>query len=166
MDRLEDELARGASAGSRLARIAIEELRAGVRSAVEAESRQLMRNSKLPEPLRNHDLYTPDGEWIARPDGWWAEGVAFGADSREYHLGPDEWEATMRRHERMSAYGIVVVHASPRRIHNHGGELADHLRAALAAAGERKLPEIIAVPAGVPFPGRSVAAKCRGSAAA
>ena len=152
---LERELDCGGSAGSRLVRRALEELRAGVRSAPEADCRDLVRAARLPEPLWNHDLYTPDGEWIARPDGWWIEGVAFEADSREYHLSPAGWEATMRRHERMSACGIVVVHASPRRIRDCGAELAENVRAALAAASRRPLPDLVAVPAGTPFLGRS-----------
>jgi hypothetical protein len=77
--------------------------------------------------------------------------VAFEADSREYHLGPDEWETTMRRHERMSAYGIIVVHASPTRISRHGTELAEHLGAALTAAGRRDPPDVVALPPGTLF---------------
>ena len=131
--------------------LTLADLEAGVRSAPEAEARDLVIASRLPEPLWNHDLFTPDGTWIARPDGWWKEGVAFEVDSREYHFSEADWQATMLRHERLSAYGIIAIHASPSRIRRHGRDLAGSIRAALRNAAAHPPPHIVALPPGSQF---------------
>jgi hypothetical protein len=151
VDHLHAELREGASAGSRLARVALSEVSAGTRSAPEAELRSGVRRAGLPEPLWNHNLYTPDGEWLAKPDGWWREGVALEADSQEWHLAPHLWERTMRRHERMASYGILVVHAPPSRIRRQLAELMSSVGRTLAIAASRPRPVVIALPAGTPF---------------
>lgn len=150
---LDVELAAGGSAGSQLLRRAVEDLRAGTRSAPEAEFRDLVLAARLPEPLWNHDLYAPDGRRIARPDGWWPEGVAWESDSQEWHgSDPDRWERTLRRNERLAEWGVVVVAASPTRIRTAGGELIRTVAAALASARWHPAPPLRAVPAGSPPP--------------
>ncbi|MEP6463940.1 MAG: hypothetical protein ABJC62_11130, partial [Frankiaceae bacterium] len=110
-DRLTTELAAGESAGGRLARQALAEVASGARSAPEAFMLRAVATARLPQPIWNTDLLTLDGRWLARPDAWWVSAnTVLEIDSREWHLLPADWERTMRRHEALTACGLLVVH--------------------------------------------------------
>jgi len=116
-----------------LLRQALEELQDGIRSAAEGDLRLLLRRAHLPAPLYNARLYLGD-QLIAVPDAWWPQaGLVVEVDSREWHLSPDGWERTMRRHARMTALGILVLHFSPRQIRTEPDAVAAAIRAALQA---------------------------------
>jgi hypothetical protein len=145
IEHLAKELGSGPRRGSGLFRRALAEVAEGVRSAVEADLRDLIRWARLPTPLYNPRLLV-GGEFLAMPDCWWPEsGVAGEADSRAWHFSPRDWEQTLARHDRMSSYGIIVLHITPHRIRFNRREVADEIRRALAAG--RKLPQIMAIPA-------------------
>ena len=152
IEQLDAELAAGGSAGSRWSRRALTDVRGGARSAPEAEWRDLILGSDLPRPVFNYTLYSPTGVLIGTPDSYWDEfGVAVEVDSMEWHPGAADWEGTMQRHERLAAYGLIVVHASPSRIRQDGHTLLASVAAALAAAEGRPRPEVIAVAPGMRF---------------
>ncbi|HMH89555.1 MAG TPA: hypothetical protein VK586_00575 [Streptosporangiaceae bacterium] len=145
--QLAEELAIGAMRQSAGLRRALAEVAQGVRSGAEADLVVLIRRSRLPIPMLNPRLFVGD-ELLAVPDAWWPEaGVAAEVDSQEWHLSPDTWKATMARHARMSAQGIIVLHFPPSRIRTAGREVAAEIRSALAAAGGRGLPAVRAVSA-------------------
>jgi hypothetical protein len=131
------ELADGPRRQSRCLRIALAEVGAGVRSSAEADLRSLAIRSGLPTPLFNPRLYLGQ-ELLAVPDAWWPEaGVAAEVDSREWHLSPADWEQTMRRHARLTAAGVLVLHFSPRQIREEPGQVV----AAIAAALRKGRPQ-------------------------
>ena len=67
-------------------------------------------------PLFNPSLYLGD-TFLAKPDAWWPDaGVAAEVDSREWHLSPEHWDRTRRRHTLMGAVGIIPLHFSPQDI--------------------------------------------------
>jgi hypothetical protein len=145
--QLAEELALGAMRQSAGLRGALAEVAQGVRSGAEADLVALVRRSRLPVPMLNPRLLVGD-ELLAIPDAWWPEaGVAAEVDSQEWHLSPDSWKATMARHARMSARGIIVLHFPPSRIRAAGREVAAEIRSALAAARGRRLPAVRAVSA-------------------
>ncbi len=47
-----------------------------------------------------------------------------------------QWQ-TMRRHDRLAAHGVLLLHFTPRQIRTAPDEVAAHIRAALAAGRER-----------------------------
>jgi hypothetical protein len=97
--QLADELRAGGTPQGALLRKVIAEVSDGVRSAPEAELRDLFIKGRLPMPLFNPRLYLPNGTFIASPDAWWPDaGIAIEVDSRQWHLAPDDWERTMTRH--------------------------------------------------------------------
>ena len=109
-----EELNEGPSAESRSLRRALAEVSDGVRSTAEADLKKLIDHSDLEKPLYNARLYTPDGDFIAKPDAWWQRaGVAGEVDSREYHMEAADYRATQMRHNRMESYGINVQHWLP-----------------------------------------------------
>lgn len=131
VDQLAQELRGGPVRGSALLREALAEVADGVRSASEADLRMLIMRGRLPRPLFNARLFCGN-EAIATPDAWWPEvAVAAEADSREWHLTPEGWERTMRRHARMTALGILVLHFSPRQIRHQPDQVLSTIRLAL-----------------------------------
>jgi hypothetical protein len=111
------EVEAGRRNGSALLRRVVDEVAAGVRSAPEAELRELLSRSAVLPPIRwNPRLRLPDGTTLS-PDGWIAESaVALEVDSREYHLGPESWERTMRRHNALAAADVLTLHLTPARL--------------------------------------------------
>ena len=133
VQQLGDELRGGPRRGSALLRQVLGEVADGVRSGREAELMDLIRRSRLPAPLYNAKLYLGD-ELIAVPDAWWRDaGVAAEADSKEWHLSPEHWEETMRRHARMTALGILVLHFSPRQLRDEPDQVVKAISQALAS---------------------------------
>jgi hypothetical protein len=145
--QLAEELAFGPVRQSAGLRRALAEVAQGVRSGAEAELVTLIRRARLPMPMLNPRLFAGD-QLLAVPDAWWPDvGVAAEVDSQEWHLSPDDWKATMARHARMSAQGIIVLHFPPSRVRAAGREVAAEIRAALAAGRGRRLPLVRAVSA-------------------
>ncbi len=139
---LREELTRGPSNGRtpRL-RTVLDEVAGGIRSAPEGDFLDLIRRSGLPMPMFNPRLYL-NGKFLAQPDAWWPEsGVIAEVDSRQWHSSPEHWEETMRRHARLGAVGIVVLHFSPRQIRTEPDRVQRVLAGALAVG--RPLPGIV-----------------------
>jgi GNAT superfamily N-acetyltransferase len=143
------ELAAGSRWGSALPREILAEIADGVRSPAEAEARRLlMRGTGLPTPLWNPRLLDSAGRFVATPDAWFDEvGMAWEIDSREWHLGPAEYAATVERRNRLMGAGIVVVHHLPSAIRQAPARVLADLRAGYAQAAQRPRPPLRAVPA-------------------
>ncbi len=134
---LATELEEGPATGSALLTAALAEVQAGIRSAPEGDLRELIRRGRIPMPVFNARLYHGKN-LIAVADAWWEEaGVAAEADSREYHYSAEDWQQTMRRHDRLAAHGVLLLHFTPRQIRTAPDEVAAQIQAALAAGRER-----------------------------
>jgi hypothetical protein len=145
-DKLRSEVLDGPRQGSARVRESLEHVLSGIRSALEAEYRDLIRGSGLPEPEWNVDLFTPDGEFIASPDGWLADvGVANEVESRQHHMSPEDWEATQVRRARMASYGIIVVPVTFRRMREEPEKLIKDMRRAIAAGSKNPRLPLVAV---------------------
>ena len=128
---LVSELDAGPVAGSARFRRVLAEVASGVRSITEGEFRDLILGSGLPMPMFNARLYSGD-VLIAVADAWWPRaGVVAEVDSREWHLSPEDWERTMRRHARLTAEGILVLHFTPKQIRANPAQVIATLRATL-----------------------------------
>lgn len=134
--RIEDlaaEVRDGPIRGSAHLKAVLLEVTEGIRSPAEGDFRTLIIKSGLPRPLFNPGLYL-GGEFLARPDAWWPDAaVAAEVDSRRWHLGPAEFEQTMRRHARMGAAGIVVLHFAPHQIRTEPDRVVRDIAGALRA---------------------------------
>ncbi len=141
------ELAAGSTRGSAVPRAVLEEIADGVRSPAEAEARALVRGSALPAPLWNPRLHDATGRFIATPDAWFDDvALAWEIDSREWHLGPDDYAATLDRRNRLMAAGAVVVHHLPSDIRQRPAQVLADLRTNHARAALRPRPPLHAVP--------------------
>ncbi len=129
--QLADELAAGPTRGSAKLRAVLAEVADGVRSAAEGDFHALIKASDLPRPMFNARLLL-DGVLLGVVDAWWRDaGVAVEIDSREWHFEPAAWEATMRRHARLTAAGIYVIHVSPQHIRTEPDRIVRDIGAAL-----------------------------------
>jgi hypothetical protein len=138
------ELGRSRLRNSASLRLVIADVARGIGSAPEGDLMDLVDGSRLPQPLYNPRLYVGD-RFLAKPDAWWeAYGVAAEVDSREYHFDEAVWESTMRRHARMTAVGIRVLHFTPARIATAPGEviatIGQTLRSGAPIPGLRTVP--------------------------
>jgi very-short-patch-repair endonuclease len=131
------ELEQGPTRGSAFLRVALEEVRDGIRSVPEGDLRAVLRRGRLPMPMFNARLYQ-GGTLVAVADCWRPDaGVAAEVDSREYHYSAEDWQRTMRRHDRLVARGVLVLHFTPARIRAEPQAVADEIRSALIAGRSR-----------------------------
>jgi hypothetical protein len=143
---LQEELTDGPRRGSAWLRQALAEVTDGLRSGAEGDFSDLLRRCGLPKPMFNARLYAGQA-FIAVVDAWWPEaGVAGEVDSRAWHLLPEDWERDLRRHARMSAYGIIVLHFPPNRIRRDPAGVAADIKAALIAGQARPRLAVRALP--------------------
>jgi very-short-patch-repair endonuclease len=142
------ELEQGPAKGSALLRAALEEVRAGVRSAPEGDLRRLIQRGRIPVPVFNARLYVGD-RLLAVVDAWWEEaGVGAEVDSKAYHYSAGDWQRTMARHDRLVAQGVLLLHFTPRQIRTEPEEVAAQIRAALATGRDRARLRITTKPSG------------------
>lgn len=129
--QLAEELRTGPVKGSAVFRSVLSEVADGVRSTAEGDLRDVITSARLPVPLFNPSLY--DGDlFLGKPDAWWPEaGVAVEVDSRAWHLSPEDWDRTRRRHDLMASAGIIVLHFSPRELRCEPAKVARMIRSAL-----------------------------------
>ena len=133
IDQIASELRERHSTGGALLRVVLAEVADGTNSAAEGDLRDLIVSSDLPVPFYNPMLFL-DGKFLAKPDAWWPEAaVAVEVDSKEFHLLPEDWEQTMRRHRRMSAAGLSILHLSPRQLRTERRQVIADIAAALRA---------------------------------
>jgi very-short-patch-repair endonuclease len=145
--RLAEELRLGPRRGREPLLSVLAEVADGVRSVAEGDLRILLRRSKIPASMFNARLYL-SRMLIAVVDAWWPDaGVAVEIDSRCWHLSPEDWEETMRRHARLSAAGAVVLHFSPDQLRREPGWVTTQIRSTLDAGNRRPPLPIRAVPA-------------------
>ena len=146
--QLEQELNAGPVQYSALLRTVLAEVADGVRSAPEAELRDLIKRAGLPMPLFNPRLCLPDGTFIACPDAWWPEaGVAVEIDSKRWHLSPVDWERTMDRHDQLSQHAIVTLHFTPHKLRTDQASVIATLKNAYKSGIARPRLNIRALPA-------------------
>ena len=120
----------------------------GVRSAAEAEARELVLRSGLPAPMWNPRLYDRRGGFIAVPDAWFDDvGLAWEIDSREWHLSPEDYDRTLDRRSAMTAENVLVMHTQPSKLTARRAEVGAELRRNYANACLRPRPQVQAIPA-------------------
>ena len=147
IEMLNVELEQGPAKGSALLRVALTEVRAGIRSVPEGDLRIVLRRGRLPMPVFNARLYDGDA-LLAVVDCWWPDaGVAAEVNSREYHFSAEDWQRTMRRHDQLVARGVLVLHFTPRQIRAEPQEVVAQIQAALVAGRGRPPLRITARPA-------------------
>ena len=143
---LADELHNGPIKGSGMFRSVLAEVADGIRSTAEGDLRDLIRAARLPMPLFNPSLYKGD-TFLAKPDAWWPDaGVAVEVDSRAFHLSPEDWDRTRRRHTLMAAVGIHPLHFSPQEIRTDRATVIKRIKDALESGLTRPPLPIRTVP--------------------
>jgi hypothetical protein len=142
-----DELRQGQRRRTALAREVVLELAKGPASVAELELFRLWTDAGLPAAVWNADLCTPDGALLARPDAYLTDvGVAVEVDSLAFHYTREQWEATMRRHARMTSHGVLVLHFTPARIRTSWPEVRRELDRAIRSRAGQSRPDLVVRP--------------------
>ncbi|WP_147375340.1 hypothetical protein [Jiangella rhizosphaerae] len=138
-ERLAAELAGAQWDAARLARRALDDVRAGCRSAPECELRDVVAaSSVIEEPAWNRPLHDTGGRPLI-PDACWHEArVVVEIDSAEWHRLGDLVERTEQRRARYAASGWVVVPVSPRRLREEPAVVLAEIEAAVLAGRRRR----------------------------
>ena len=123
------ELEAAPRAGTATITKAIDDVRAGCRSAPECDLRDLVRSCRsLPEPRWNRPL--PDDPTLI-PDACWPEAkLVVEVDSVEWHQFGNAPDTTARRHARYAALGWRVFPVSPYRLRHDAAQVRRELMAA------------------------------------
>ncbi len=144
---LYDELIAGSNKGSTFFREALTDVADGIRSAAEADLKDLLVKSRLPMPLFNASVYKAD-TFIAKPDAWWPDlGVAAEVDSHEWHMSPEDHARTLARGRRMGVAQMVVLRFTPKQIRSEPAEVIHEIRGTLEGARGRPRLNLRTVPA-------------------
>jgi len=118
VDELVDALAAAARQRTALPREVLAEIAAGVRSAAEAQVRDVFTRHGIPQPRWNWSLHTLDGQHVATPDGYWDDiGAALQIDSMAFHLSPLDFKRTQRRARALGAFGVPLLPVAPGDVH-------------------------------------------------
>jgi hypothetical protein len=146
---LATELSEGPVVGSALFREALTDVADGIRSAAEADLKDLLVKSRLPMPLFNPSVYDADGIFIARPDAWWPDlGVGVEVDSHQWHMSPQDHDNTLARGRRMNRHLMVILRFTPKQIRSEPATVMKDIRDALEGARGRPPLNLRTVPAG------------------
>jgi len=117
VDELSAELAACRRNGSRLLRLAVDDVGRGARSSPEAEAAALLRATGLVGFEQNVPLTASGKRYVA--DFLWRKLRAIlKIDSEEHHYSPAEWRATMDRHAALETAGFSVIHQPPVALRN------------------------------------------------
>jgi len=132
---------RAAPQNARLTDGALEHLRAGARSAPEAQFRVLAEASLvLPSLLYNCVLRLPSGR-VVSPDALALDaGLVHETNGASAHRRDDLFESMQERHDAMTEAGLTVLHNSPRRIFRCGREVIAQVERCYVRNAGRGLP--------------------------
>jgi len=139
------ELEQGGSHDCALLRVALTEVRAGVRSVAEARFRERVVASDLPAPRFNVFLRAADGVDIGEVDAWWGDaGVSVEIDSQEYHFYREGWLRTDAKRGRLLKHGIFPHNIAPTRVERDWDGIYDELKSSIAKGRKRPRLGIVA----------------------
>jgi hypothetical protein len=160
LDQLRDETYAGPARGRPRMVRALAKLIAGVRSAPEADFRDLVLCCRrLPEPLWNCLVELPNGVKISPDALWVSAGLVHEVNSRRYHswelAGEDAFEDMHRRSAVMVAAGLTVMGNTPRRITVEGAHVIDEVATTYQRENGKGLPPGVKIlrygPPGTPY---------------
>jgi hypothetical protein len=95
-------------------------------------------------PLEHRPPQAATGRTLAIPDALWANRCVIAeADSRDYHLSPQDWNRTQERHTMLTALGFAVLHFAPTRIKADPEAVCGEVIAALTTNTTRRWPRSV-----------------------
>jgi very-short-patch-repair endonuclease len=103
-------------------------------SELETRLLQFLRRHRLPRPERQRTIFDQSGV-VARVDFIYpAQRLIIEVDSRRYHSSPADWERDLRRRNRITSAGHLVLHATHHRMRADPRNLAAEIRRGMRQA--------------------------------
>jgi hypothetical protein len=144
VEEIVTEVPQAARQRTALTRAVLREIEAGIRSVAEAKIRVALRGRGLPDLEWNVEVYTPEGELVGIPDGYWEDlAVALQIDSMAWHLGPTKYRRTQKRQRTFARHGVLVLPTSPTDALVDIDQLVGDLMALREQAMLRPVPELV-----------------------
>jgi very-short-patch-repair endonuclease len=114
-------------------RAALEIVREGAESPKETETRLLLRDFHLPEPVVQHTVVV-DGRFVARTDLAYPEWrIAIEYEGDHHRTDRDQWRADIRRQRDLEDNGWIVIRVTQLDLAEGGAALAARVRRAIAS---------------------------------
>lgn len=89
-------------------------------SGLEARTALALERHGTVRPTRQHNVYAPNGKFIARVDfAWIPQRVILQCDSHEWHLSPAQFEKDLLQRRQLESHGWRVVHVTSRMLATH-----------------------------------------------
>lgn len=109
-----DELAQSQRRGSANIRRVLGEVADGAESVAECEVAELLYRAGISGFEQNVDIRDSTGRFLGRGDFVWRDlRCVLEIDGQDWHLDPESWQNTLRRHNRLEAAGYAVLHLTP-----------------------------------------------------
>ena len=126
-------------------RESLQDVLVNAHSIAEAEAADALRVAHVPSFELNVDIVDRTGRLLATADVLWRSLRAVGEiQSRAFHFDEESWNATMTRHNRLTARALAVAHWPPSAIRQGGRawamDVAAWLRARAAEIGASYVP--------------------------
>lgn len=133
-----DDLRRAAEAGRRLGATALREalarIRPGVASRTETWARLLLVDAGLPEPVTDHEVYGPSGDFLGCVDLAYPElRIAIEYEGDQHRTDGSQWQRDLEKHERLTDAGWRVIRVARTQLFHHPLQYIDRVAAALRA---------------------------------
>lgn len=136
--------AREAGRVSPLVRAALDEIADGVHSVAEARARNQLVKAGFPAGRWNLSMCAPEDKFYFSPDCFWEEArLVLEIQSKEFHWRDSEWQSTMRRVNRLSGLGLLVVQVAPSRLSRDPHGWIEELRTAYEAGLKLPAPRVV-----------------------
>jgi hypothetical protein len=127
-----------------LARSVLREIEVGVRSVAEAKVRKALIARGVDDLEWNVELFTLDGEFVARPDAYCRRtGVALQVDSMQWHLRPSGYRRTQKGQRALTVWGVFVLPWSPVDALDNPDEVAVGLIRLRELGAQRPAPQLV-----------------------
>jgi len=123
----------GRFSGCGKVRAALEVVREGAESPKETETRMLLLDFRLPEPVMQHSVFA-DGRFIARVDLAYPQWrIAIEYDGDHHRTDRNQWRTDIRRHRALEDEGWIVIRVTQLDLRDGGAPLAARVRRAIAS---------------------------------
>ncbi|HVF12690.1 MAG TPA: DUF559 domain-containing protein [Actinomycetota bacterium] len=109
-------------------------------SALEARLLKLIRQHRLPEPVRQHVVLGPNGSKIRLDFAYPHLKLAIECDGFAYHGARGDWQKDLDRGNRLTIAGWRVIHVTWEQVCKHPEAVIRQIRAALDAADPTTFP--------------------------
>ena len=143
---LRHELESGGQRGSRIVRVLLGQMAAGVRSITEQQARRVVARCPIPVPQWNVPLADSSGTLLGVVDAWWPDtGLVWDLGAQDFRIPAGAAPVHRSWHSALLAHDVTILRTPPQRLHQDPAAIRRALLIAYFRAGQRPRPSVHAV---------------------